>query len=353
VQGLPFFLFDANFVQDTERQRSTVEYGGAVRFGEPANATGATVSYGAQWQREEVDTETGGDFGDGVQSLERDSRAAFGEVALRPADRLDVLAGVRVEEFGNLDAAWTPRGSIVFAALPGAVSLRVAAGRAYKAPNIQEQYPSNPFIESNPDLEPETSTSWEVGADTRLLGGSLAAGITFFRQRYDNLIRAVQSDSDPGRQINRNLGESRAHGIEWSVAYRPAAHWTVGTEGAWVRTEVVENAGLPGDAFPEGESLPFRPDIVGSGYIETTRGPLTLHARATFVGAQTVLTERFSGAREEIDGYTLVGLAANWTVRDNVGLYARIDNLFDTKYETAFDRRGIPVTGAVGVRLFR
>src|SRR5690606_3867207 len=99
--------------------------------------------------------------------------------------------------------------------------------------------------------------------------------------------------------------------------------------------------------------LPFRPDIVGSGFVETTRGPVTLHARATYVGPQIVLTERFSGQRQEIDGYTLVGLAANWTVRDNVGLYARIDNLFDAEYETAFDRRGIPLTGALGVRLFR
>ena len=71
------------------------------------------------------------------------------------------------------------------------------------------------------------------------------------------------------------------------------------------------------------------------------------------VGAQEVLTERFSGAREEIDGYALVGLAANWTVRENVGLYLRIDNLLDADYETAFDRRGIPATGAVGLRLFR
>jgi outer membrane cobalamin receptor len=353
TDGLPFFVFDADFVLDSERQRSTVEYGGALRFGEPVRGNGAIISYGAQWQREELEDTTSGDFGDALQSFDRASRAAFAEIAARPVARLDLLAGIRVESFDELAAAWTPRGSIVFAAVPGTLSLRAAAGRAYKAPNLQQQYASNPFIESNPDLEPETSTSWEVGADTRLLGGRLAAGVTFFRQDYENLIRSVQSAADPMKQINRNLGESRAHGIEWSLAYRPAAAWTVGTEGAWVSTEVLENTGLPADAFPAGESLPFRPDIVGSGYIETTRGALTVHARATFVGSQTVLTERFSGARESIDAYTLLGLAANWTVRANVGLYARVDNLLDTAYETAFDRRGIPVTGAVGLRLFR
>src|SRR5690606_18916365 len=146
--------------------------------------------------------------------------------------------------------------------------LRFAAGRAYKAPNLQEQYLNNPFIQSNPDLEPETSTSWEVGADTRLLGGALAAGITFFDQRYENLIRTLQSDTDPEKQINRNLGESRAQGVEWTAAWRPAAHWTVGTEGAWVRTEVLNNTGLSSDNFPVGEELPFRPAVVGTGYIE-------------------------------------------------------------------------------------
>jgi outer membrane cobalamin receptor len=345
------FVFDATFALDSDRQRATVDYAGALRFGDLVRATGATFSYGAQWQNEQLDSRTSGDIGDNTLSFQRQNVAGFAELAIRPTARLDLLAGIRAESYEQLETAWTPRGSIVFAAVPGTLALRAAAGAAYKAPNLQEQYADNPFIESNPDLEPETSTSWEVGADARLAGGRIAAGLTFFRQRFENLIRSVQSDNDPTKQINRNLGASRAQGIEWTLAFRPAAAWTVGSDGAWITTEVLDNTGLSAETFPAGEPLPFRPSVVGSLFAETTRGPLTLHGRLLFVGEQTVLSERFSGTREPIDPYALLGFTANWAFSTGLGLYARIDNLLDTQYDTAFDRRGSPLTGALGLRL--
>ena len=86
----------------------------------------------------------------------------FAEIQVRPSSRVDVLAGVRVEKYEGLDASVTPRASVVFQLDPDAASLRVAAGRAYKAPNLQEQFLENPFIVSNPDLAPETSTSVKI-----------------------------------------------------------------------------------------------------------------------------------------------------------------------------------------------
>jgi len=57
--------------------------------------TGATLSYGAVWQEERLENEQSGDFGDASLELDRRNVAGFGEVALRPHPRLDVLAGLR------------------------------------------------------------------------------------------------------------------------------------------------------------------------------------------------------------------------------------------------------------------
>jgi outer membrane cobalamin receptor len=38
-------------------------------------------------------------------------------------------------------------------------------------------------------------------------------------------------------------------------------------------------------------------------------------------------------------------------VADGTHLFVRLENLFDTDYQTAFDRPGIPATGAMGVEV--
>jgi outer membrane receptor protein involved in Fe transport len=270
---------------------------------------------------------------------------------------LDLIAGARIEAYEGLSSSFTPRASAVvdltplFDDAPGRVlALRLGAGRAFKAPNLQEQYLDNPFILSNPDLEPETSTSWEAGLALRPRSGVFDATITWFQQRFEDLIRSV-AVGDDGQQQNRNLGASRARGIEWQLAVRPSGTITVGTDGAWLRTRILDNSGLSSESFPEGEPLPFRPTIVASAFLETSLSPsVRANLRATHVGSQLVLTERFAGNRVELDAYTLAGVSINWDVRQGWTAYARFDNLFDAQYETAFDRRGIPATGAIGLQ---
>ncbi len=344
----PFFIFDADFTFDSRRSRTTLEYAGSLAPGETS-----TLSWGAQWERETVRDITGGDFGDGRLSLDRNSRAAFAELLVSPNARVDLLAGVRVEKYEDIDAAWTPRASLVFAAVPGTLSLRAAAGRAFKAPNLQQQFLDNPFIRANPDLVPETSTSWEAGFDTHTAGGRGFLALTFFRQTYHDLIRTVAVEgSQTGQQINRNLGESRAQGLEWDAAWRATGAWTLGARGAWIGTEIVDGVGLNPAEYPVGESLPFRPSVVHTVYVET-RAVDRLDARvaATHVGAQDVLTERFSGRRERLDAYVQVGVALRYALSETIALHGRIENLFDAEYATGFDRRGQPFNVAVGVRV--
>lgn len=351
AQMFDFFIFDADFTLDSELWRPTVEYAGSYEF-KPEQTDGSlTISFGGQWEREELTDRTAGEFGEGDLELNRNSVAGFLEAQTDLIPSISLLVGTRLEKFEDLSAESTPRASALVSVIPGVVSVRAAAGRAYKAPNLQEQFLDNPFIASNPDLEPETSTSWEFGVDAILASGDLTGGATYFRQDFDNLIRSVEQENST-QQINKNLGEARAQGIEWTIRFRPSRRWLVGSEGAWVSTEILDNTGLSDEEFPVGESLPFRPKVVGSAFVEVLPvGGLTAIARGNFVGTQTVLSERFGGQRVDLDPYFLLGLNANYAVSSRFELYTRIDNLLDTDYETAFDRKGIPLTVAAGVRL--
>lgn len=342
-----FFIFDADFTLDADWTRAGFEYAGIYEFLPDADR-GLALTYGGSWERETRTDRTSGEFGEGRQELDRNSLAGFVEVRTDLLPRTDLLIGTRVEKYEDLSAELTPRASLRFEL--GPVALRAAAGRAFKAPNLQQQYLDNPFIASNPDLKAETSTSWELGVESGADDGGVRAELTYFWQDFDDLIRSVELEGST-QQINRNLGSSRAQGVEWTLLYPLARDWLIGSEGAWVRTEVLDNSGLPDDQFPVGEELPFRPDLVGNVFVQARPASrLTATVRATYVGSQVVLSERFSGRRVELDPYVLINLRGEYEMSRRVTLYARMDNLFDVEYETAFDRVGVPFTFAFGAQ---
>ena len=103
-----------------------------------------------------------------------------------------------------------------------------------------------------------------------------------------------------------------------------------------------------------GASLPFRPSFVASGFVELPiHERISTVVRGTAVGKQTVLTERFSGQRADIEEYFLLGVTFRYRATAWADLYLRAENLLDVDYETAFDRRSIPATVAAGVRINR
>jgi len=235
------------------------------------------------------------------------------------------------------------------AVVPDVVDIRGGVSRAYKAPNIQEQFPNNPGIVANPDLKPETSHSWEIGTDLRARGGLATAAVTYFYQDFENLIRTVAYDAT--RQIARNIGRSRAAGLEAEAALRTRARWTFGGEGSWIATRIIDNNGLGSSDFPQGGTLPFRPAYTASLYVDApVSRAMNLLVRGSGVGPQTVLANRFSGPRVDLPSYRLIGATARWQMSRATSGYVQLDNILNSHYEVAFDRPGLERAVSVGVR---
>ncbi len=347
----PFFVFDANLDFTERLLRPRLEYQGSVRSGSWGTGNGAVLTFGTLWEHSNVDQSVSGAFGDSELAFDRQSGAAFAEVLWDVAPRLSAMAGLRAEKFEGIHAEVTPRVNAVFRAVPGLMDLRAAWGKGFKAPSLSQQFQENDFIAPNPELEPERSRSWEVGAALTPLEQSLRLELTYFDQRFDDLIRTVALEGS-NRAINRNLGRSRARGVEWSARLQTHPLFAVGSAGAWVETEILENTGLNPEEFPLGEALPFRPAMNGSVFVEfLVPRSLRTFLRASYVGSQTVLSERFSGQRVELEGYFVLDATLTYVPRNGFSVYARAENLLAQDYEVAFDRPGIPVRASVGVRL--
>jgi vitamin B12 transporter len=83
----------------------------------------------------------------------------------------------------------------------------------------------------------------------------------------------------------------------------------------------------------------------------TPTDPLQLPATVVSVGDWVDISRDGSVPRVTAPGYTIVNLAANYTVNEQVKVFGGIDNLFNLHYESpaGFDRPGFGIFG--GIRL--
>ena len=70
--------------------------------------------------------------------------------------------GLRYDRSSDFGDAWSPRANVAWRSADGRWKLRASGGAAFRAPTVGELF--YPFS-GNPELEPERSISWEVGAE--------------------------------------------------------------------------------------------------------------------------------------------------------------------------------------------
>jgi outer membrane cobalamin receptor len=342
----PFFIRNFTYHSRSVLERTTARYVGTVS-GDRAGSSGLALSYGAEWENESLNTSADGDFGPSQQTMSRPSYAAFAEGQLRAGDRWSFLAGARAQSFRGVGSALVPRATTVVSLVPHRVALRAGVAGAYNAPNIQVQFTDPAFLQGNPDLKSETSTSYELGVDVTGDRASLSA--TAFSQTYDNLIRVVPFNAQ--KQIAKNIGRTRASGIELEGRIAPRPQWIMGAQGAWTTTEVVDNSGLVTDIFPNGDPLPFRPTYTASGYTTYfARSGASATLRLMAVGPQTALAGRFRGPRVGVDAYSTVGATATCPVSPSLDVYLHAENVLNSGYAIEYDKPGSPRSVAIGVR---
>lgn len=211
-----------------------------------------------------------------------------------------------------------------------------AAG--FRAPSANELYlsfggPSTYLRLGDPDLEPETSNGFEVGA---LLGDDQFGGsIGGFYNRYKNFIDAIAVDpASVGiplgvypfgitQTINRNSVE--IFGFEAKAHYRHASGWH-----GWASLGYYE--GHDRDTDVHLNSIPAFKAIASVGYATEEWGADVI---VTGVAARDKAEAEFN----ETSGYGLVDLTAWYAPRQIKGLTLRagVYNLFDKTYIDALN----------------
>lgn len=189
-------------------------------------------------------------------------------------------------------------------------------GSAYRGPNLNEQYSPgfDGLFAGNPDLDPEFSTSGELG----LRWQSANAGM-FTASAYRTDVKdLIAFNGELFQAIN--IDKARLEGIElaWSLS---RANWMLNANATFQNTEDKAT----------GESLLRRPDQKGSITIDRQ------FANGSWLGLEWF----YSGKRLDfggitLDSYTLLNLRAGWAFSKAWKLELRGDNLADKAYEPAY-----------------
>ena len=270
--------------------------------------------------------------------------------------RLTATLGARLDDNDAFGTFRTGRAALNWQP-HDATRVHAALGSAFKEPTFFENFAAG-FARGNAELEPESSRSWEAGAEHTLADGKLTFCATWFDQRFRNLIQYTGTPPSPNAPNYFNVGAATARGAELTVR-ADLPHVTVSGSYTHTRTRVTE-AGFGGDrAFEDGSPLLRRPRHQASASAHfALMSALQANVDVLHFGARDDLDftnpAEFQGVRVELPSYTTVDIALEYGVlqraRAGFDVTLRVRNALDEQYQEIYN---YPAPGRVvqaGVR---
>lgn len=327
-------------------RRSAGEVRGHLRL----DAAVLTAGIEHEEERQRSFTESLSEFGpsSGRSLSERDNLGYFLH-ATGNAGRVSYQLGGRLEDNERFGVSGTWQAGIA-TPLPGSAGaiFRASIGTAIKEPTFFETFATG-FARGNPDLDPERSLAWEVGV-AQSFTGLVSAGVTYFDQRFEDLIQYTFSPPDPADPNYFNVAAAEARGVEVDVDMS-RGRVSGGLSGSWVDTKVTDSGfdDGPGATFVDGEALLRRPRWKGAARAAVDLGRLDVSARLSHVGdrhdrdfSTFPATPVALGAFQLLSvGVDLVAVEAE-PGRPGLSLTLTADNLLDAEYRELF---GFPTPG--------
>lgn len=262
------------------------------------------LSFGLSWRDEEAEATS---LPGGSESTT--TAGGFVEAVWSPSDQLDLTGTLRYDDHSEFGGFTTGRLAVAWRPAEGTV-LRGAVGTGYRPPSIGELFDDFGFFVGNPDLDPETSTSVEVGIDQVWANGAILSA-TVFESRIDDLITFVSGAPSTLENIS---GESRIRGIELGGRVPLSAMFTGYGALTWLDAEDATGAALP--------RTPERDLVLGleAGVTDRLSGDLWVQA--------------VSGI-PEVDDFETLNASLSYAVNDRMEVFVRAFNLTDEQYQTA------------------
>lgn len=274
---------------------------------------------GGEWRREQLDDLTVNTAGHDETVM----RSFFLQDEIELAPDWSLVVGNRSDHHQQFGWHQSPRAYTVYR-VNDHVALKGGVGSGFKAPSLKQLSPGYSAvgggglftIYGNPDLRPETVTTYELGADWRGQDWSLAA--TAFQNDLEDLIQTlcVADCGIRGREVRNyiNVAQARLRGVELTGRTTLPAGFSLDANYTWLQARD-RVTGLP---------LVERPRHSGATTLKWEYARFRTALRGEYKGTQ----RQTSGAFQvDLPAYTLWSLDLGYRITDRVSVRAGVENL--------------------------
>lgn len=278
-----------------------------------------------------------------------DSVAGYLQSRIQFSDKLAVTPGLRIESYEQKRLNLTQNNS---EAKTSNTEVLPGAGFTYELTPSAQLYgglyrafspaANNVALDGLKDqqLDGERSMNYEVGV--RGAAGQARYEVAAFVMDFSNQV--VTGNSNPNLSRS-NAGETRHHGMEFSLGYPLASDLAVDANLTWVPESEFKTGSTAGNR------LPYAPKVVanlGLNYdLQQLSLALNLHHRGEQFGDPTNLVALPTNAAGGIWGglipsYTVIDLLAQYEFSKDIAVFGSVKNLADKRYISGL-REGIYV----------
>lgn len=291
-----------------------------------------------------------------TEKYKQDAYALFAEDEWSLTDDLMLTLGARYDHHDAFGSQVSPRGYLVWNPTDS-WTLKGGVSRGYKTPGLQQLHGGINSVSGqgtninvgNPNLQPEVSTSTELGVHYDSLQG-WAVGVTGFHNRIKDKISstycgttwiescsaalAVGASNDPSYPVN--LDSATTQGVELTSRFNFTDDWSLRLNYTYTDSEIKENGRKNGplsDTAKHMANATLRWDV-NERYSVWLQGEYRGESRR-FNGDPSTYTGDTRTAYEalgDLDAYTVFNLGGQYRVSKNIALNATIYNLFDKDF---------------------
>lgn len=271
-----------------------------------------------------------------LNHAERWQYAFFLEDEWQMTEDFALTLGLRMDKEKTAGVHWSPRVYGVYK-LTDNWTVKGGVSTGFRAPSMRQTIPDWGAVSrggnmyGNPDLQPETSLTKELGLYYEGEGG-LSAGFTLFHNKFeDKITRVPCPECGPPNQFGRspttytNVDNAITQGVEASLS-TPLTD-TVSTTASYTFTDSEQKSGeYKGSPLNQ---LPRHMFNLSFNWEPTEK--LNAWSRLSFRGKESDPTQGASASTSIAPSVTLVDFGGSYKYNKTVTMHAGIYNLFDKR----------------------
>jgi len=295
---------------------------------------------------------------EGGPHARRNNQAGHTEVRYQFGRRVTATAGVRAEDNASFGTRVVPRAGIAYAVryghdFWGATRLKASYGQGIKEPDFYDSFSTDPCDLGNPNLKPEQSKTIHAGADQLLANDRFQISADYFHNEFYDIVSFASTPPTTACPYGAgeffNTDKARAFGANSSFVAKATRWLAIRGNYTYDDTLVIASPNYYDPTLAPGNRLAKRP-----------LHSATLIANASFHRMNWNLAGYYVGRRTDSDflglgitsdpSYVKWDLGTSYNFTRKISALARVENLFDRRYQDAVGYPALGLNYRLGMR---